>query len=100
MLHIILQLLRIIFSSWWEDMAWKRRALQLEHLLASRRQHTLLVISLHSWMHSTFENLLLTNAKIQNDLFEAKVYPYFLKFGHKFKLTSANVTFPIKKRET
>ena len=58
-------------------MAWKRRALQLEHLLASRRQHTLLVIALHSWMHSTFENLLITNAKIQNDLFEAKVYPCF-----------------------
>ncbi|MCO5555542.1 hypothetical protein L7F22_009087 [Adiantum nelumboides] len=58
--------------SWWDSMAWKRRALQLERLLASRRQHTLLVIAFHCWMHSTFENLLITNAKVQNDLAEAK----------------------------
>ncbi|KAI5064878.1 hypothetical protein GOP47_0019573 [Adiantum capillus-veneris] len=58
--------------SWWDSMAWKRRALQLERLLASRRQHTLLVIAFHCWMHSTFENLLITNAKVQNDLMEAK----------------------------
>ncbi|KAH6558264.1 hypothetical protein KP509_1Z071600 [Ceratopteris richardii] len=58
--------------AWWDSMAWKRRALQLQDLLSSRRQHTLLAIAFRCWMHSTFENLLITNAKIQNDLMEAK----------------------------
>lgn len=80
------QLARAALLSWWDDMSWKRRALQLERLLASRRQHTLLIISFHCWMHSTFENLLVTNAKVQNDLLEAKVTylgTFFLWYCHK-----------------
>jgi hypothetical protein len=58
---------------WWEQMAWKRRAVQLDCLLAIRRQRTVLIASLHSWMHATFDGLLLANAKCHDDLLEAQV---------------------------
>ncbi|CAM6079900.1 unnamed protein product [Sphagnum tenellum] len=57
---------------WWEQMAWKRRAVQLDCLLAIRRQRTVLIASLHSWMHATFDGLLLANAKCHDDLLEAQ----------------------------
>jgi hypothetical protein len=54
-------------------MAWKRRAIQLEFLLAIRRRRTSLIQSLHAWMHATFDGLLLANAKFHDDLLEAQV---------------------------
>ena len=54
-------------------MAWKRRANQLDALLAQRLRRTLLQSSLHNWMYTTFDGLLVANAKFQDDLIQAQV---------------------------
>ncbi|KAL2644512.1 hypothetical protein R1flu_012099 [Riccia fluitans] len=53
-------------------MAWKRRALQLDSLLAIRRRRNLMLVTLHNWMHATFDGLLIANTKFQDDLMEAQ----------------------------
>ncbi|KAG0614176.1 hypothetical protein M758_6G156500, partial [Ceratodon purpureus] len=59
-------------TEWWELMAWKRRANQLDALLAQRLRRTLLQSSLHNWMYTTFDGLLVANAKFQDDLIQAQ----------------------------
>lgn len=71
--HVHVQNAKKLLLGWWDQMAWKRRAVQLDCLLAIRRRRTLLVSSLHSWMHATFDGLLLANAKFHDDLLEAQV---------------------------
>ncbi|MCO5613343.1 hypothetical protein L7F22_067619 [Adiantum nelumboides] len=53
-------------------MQWNRTSTRFMQILAPRRRHTLLTNALHSWMHFTFENLLIANAKFQIDLLDAK----------------------------
>jgi hypothetical protein len=67
------QLVKMILRWWWEQMAWKRKAIQLDILLAVRRRRTLQIQTLHAWMHVTFDGLLLANAKFHEDLLEAQV---------------------------
>jgi len=55
-------------------MAWKRRANQLDSILAQRLRRTLLQNSLHNWMYATFDGLLVANAKFQDDLIQAQVH--------------------------
>lgn len=76
-IFICVQLTKMILRWWWEQMAWKRKAMQLDCLLAVRRRRTLLIQTLHAWMHATFDGLLLANAKFHEDLLEAQV-PNFL----------------------
>lgn len=83
---VYMQLAKLMLQLWWEQMAWKRRAIQLDCLLAIRRRRTLLVQSLHSWMNATFEGLLLANAKFHEDLLEAQVIPLC---NQNFKQTSS-----------
>ncbi|KAG6550919.1 hypothetical protein Mapa_007534 [Marchantia paleacea] len=63
---------KIALHAWWEHMAWKRRALQLDTLIAIRRRRTLMLSCLHNWMHATFDGLLIANSKFQDDLMEAQ----------------------------
>jgi len=71
--YIFAQLAKKVLGLWWEQVAWKRKAMQLENLLAVRRRRTLLIQSLHVWLHATFDGLLLANAKFHEDLLEAQV---------------------------
>ncbi|KAG0604409.1 hypothetical protein M758_10G169900 [Ceratodon purpureus] len=66
------KLVKMILRSWWEHMAWKRKAIQLDILLTVRRRRSLQVQTLHAWMHATFDGLLLANAKFHEDLLEAQ----------------------------
>ncbi|XP_024384287.1 uncharacterized protein [Physcomitrium patens] len=66
------KLVKKIFVMWWEQVAWKRKAVQLDNLLAVRRRRTLLIQSLHVWLHATIDGLLLANAKFHEDLLEAQ----------------------------
>ncbi|KAJ7563281.1 hypothetical protein O6H91_03G104200 [Diphasiastrum complanatum] len=63
---------RGLLACWWEEMASRRRANQLSQLLALRRRRSLLVTALHSWMHATFDNLLVANTKYHSELLDAK----------------------------
>ncbi|KAH7445513.1 hypothetical protein KP509_01G012500 [Ceratopteris richardii] len=63
---------RNILLSWSERMRWKRSCNHVIHIMAYRRQQTLLNNALHSWMHFTLENLLIANAKFQNELLDAQ----------------------------
>ncbi|KAI5058046.1 hypothetical protein GOP47_0026216 [Adiantum capillus-veneris] len=63
---------RNLLLFWWEEMQWNRATAHFMQILASRRRHNLLSNALHSWMHFTFENLLVANAKFQSDLLDAK----------------------------
>ncbi|MCO5548057.1 hypothetical protein L7F22_001513 [Adiantum nelumboides] len=63
---------RNLLLFWWKEMQWNRTSTRFMQILAPRRRHTLLTNALHSWMHFTFENLLIANAKFQIDLLDAK----------------------------
>ncbi|KAL3697694.1 hypothetical protein R1sor_011770 [Riccia sorocarpa] len=67
-----IKIARIALQAWWEHMAWKRRAMQLDNLIAIRRRRDLMLTTLHNWMHATFDGLLIANAKFQDDLMEAQ----------------------------
>lgn len=64
---------RNCLSNWWDLMAWKRRANQLNILMSQRLRRNLLQNSLHSWMNVTFDGLIVANAKFQDDLIQAQV---------------------------
>lgn len=67
-----LQMARNCLSNWWDLMAWKRRANQLNILMSQRLRRNLLQNSLHSWMNVTFDGLIVANAKFQDDLIQAQ----------------------------
>lgn len=68
------QMAKLALQAWWEQMAWKRRAIQLDTLMAIRRRRTLMLVSLHNWMHATFDGLLVANSKFQDELMESQVH--------------------------
>ncbi|CAM6103626.1 unnamed protein product [Calypogeia fissa] len=67
-----IKMAKLALQAWWEQMAWKRRALQLDTLMAIRRRRTLMIVSLHNWMHATFDGLLIANSKLQDELMESQ----------------------------
>ncbi|XP_073396167.1 uncharacterized protein [Physcomitrium patens] len=66
------KLAKVILKWWWERIAWKRKASQLDCLLTTRRCRTVLFQILHAWMHATVDGLLLANSKYQEDILEVQ----------------------------